>query len=434
MGKTVRRLVGLAAFLVTFACAVIAVFLLSTGLVDVSQFLPMGGGIQPPTSGPPQVEVPQIAPGEATTLADVVQPRPLLSSVPTPLDLSTQPKVLGANLFLAILMALLFGATSTVLSNMLRDEEETIRGWLDKLGIFKLFPKGMSWAARRAVARGCLTLPIFALIFALYGIIFAFLERGTSVLSQSGAFLAVTLAFSVGLVSFAGDIAQRIIATFWRTDARLRIYPANLLMAILTVITSRLFVLTPGIVFGTPGGVDIDLSEKQRGRQVALALATLFTTAILGGVGWAVSGAVQVSLNQPIDTRVADLAVTLLSAAQNTSLAVFLIAMETLFFEMLPLAYGLGQTFFQWNKIAWGVLFAPIAFLFNHTLLNPNSGFLESFQVSNVRFMWFVLFMLVGITAALWIYFNVLREMLNGPPAPPSAAPPLEPPQTPRIG
>ncbi len=218
------------------------------------------------------------------------------------------------------------------------------------------------------------------------------------------------------------------------TDPRSRIYPANLFIAVLTVITSRVFVLTPGIVFGTPGGIDINLSERQRGRQVVLAFAALVATTILGGVGWAASGAVQISLNQPIDTRVADLAIGLLNAAQDTSLAVFLIAMETLFFEMLPLAYGLGQTFFQWNKIAWGVLFAPIAFLFSHTLLNPNSGFLESFQASNVRFLWFVLFVLVGITAALWAYFNVLRDMLNKPPAPPRAAPPRNPPQPPYRG
>lgn len=445
MGKMTRRLIGFVIGGLTFGCAAIIVLLLSTGVIDPSQFV-SGGGITPPTPGegsgitPPEVEVPGIAPGEVTTLADVVQPRPLLSAVPTPLEVSTEPRVIGANLFLAILMALIFGATSTVLSNMLRDEEDTIRGWLDKLGILKLFPKGAWWGASRSVARGCLTLPIFLLIFALYGIIFAFLERGTSILSRSGALLAVTLAFSVGLISMAGDIAQRFVARFWRKDAKFRIYPANLILAVLSVVGSRLFVLTPGLVFGTPGGVDVNIDEARRGREVTLGFATFATLVVLGGLGWAISGGVQVALNRPLDTRVANLAIAAFSAAQDTSLAVFLVAMETMFFEMLPLAYGLGQTFFRWSKFVWLLLFAPVAFLFSHTLLNPSSGFLESFGVSNVRFMWLVLFVLVGVTAGLWFYFNVLREMMSGPPAaPPPPPPPPSPlddtqPRLPRYG
>jgi hypothetical protein len=445
MGKMLKRLLGLGAFLVTFGCAAIVVFVLSTGLVDPAQFVPTGGGIQAPTPGegqgglptPPEVEVPTIAPGETGTLADQVQPRTLLRDVPaSPLDLSREPRVIGTNFFLAVLMALIFGATSTMLGNMLRDEEETIQGWLSKLGILKLFSKGAWWGARRAVAQGCLTLPLIVLIFALYGIIFAFLERGTSILSQEGAFLAVTLAFSVGLVSLSGDVAQRFVARLWREKSKFRIYPANLLIAAVTTATSRFLVLNPGIVFGAPGGVDVKLDESRRGRRVTLAFATLTSVTLLGGLGWAVSSGVRVAVSQAVDTRVHDLAVPLLTAAQNASLSVFLIAMETLFFEMLPLASGLGQVFYRWSKFAWVILFAPIAFLFNHALLNPQSGFLESFQVSNVRFMWLMLFALVGITATLWFYFNVLREMFGGPskpppPPPPPAYPPPAPPTQP---
>jgi hypothetical protein len=59
------------------------------------------------------------------------------------------------------------------------------------------------------------------------------------------------------------------------------------------------------------------------------------------------------------------------------------------------------------------VLFVPVAFLFNHALLNPQSGFVDSFLESNVRFLWFVLFALVGVTAGLWFYFNVVDDVLQ---------------------
>jgi len=103
----------------------------------------------------------------------------------------------------------------------------------------------------------------------------------------------------------------------------------------------------------------------------------------------------------------------LLTGAQNVGLAIFLVALETMFFEMLPFAYSTGQAIFQWSKPVWGLVFLPIAFLFNHALLNPQSGFLDSFLVSDVRFMWFMLFVLIAITVGLWFYFNIVDDVLK---------------------
>jgi hypothetical protein len=46
-------------------------------------------------------------------------------------------------------------------------------------------------------------------------------------------------------------------------------------------------------------------------------------------------------------------------------------------------------------------------------LLNPQSGFLDSFFEPNVYVLWALIFALVGFTAALWFYFNVLDDMLR---------------------
>jgi hypothetical protein len=254
-------------------------------------------------------------------------------------------------------------------------------------------------------------------------------------------FLAITMAVSVGVVSFAGDVARRFLGRLWRTRSRFNLYPVNLLVAVATVLASRLLILSPGIVFGTPGGADMDLPDDSRRarREVVIAFATLVLLALIGGAGWAFSGVVLSLLDAPFDTRVVAVAARLLSAGQNLSLAVFLVALETMFFEMIPLAYTDGQTIFKWSKLGWAALFVPVAFLFNHALLNPQSGFLGSFEESNVRFLWFVLFVLVGVTAGLWFYFNVVDDVLQEwfgikpPPARPSESyypPPPPPPGT----
>lgn len=420
--KWIRRLLGLVVSLGFFGCTAVVVVIFSTGLLDITDFIQVDGQLAPPDlSGEgvlptvPDVTVPQVgvAPGEVVTLGDQVAARPLLSNVPAPSELSTEQPVISANVFLAIIMALLFGFVTTVLGNMLRDEEETIRAFLEAIGIFKLLPKGAAWWSRRSITRTFFTLPLIVFIFALYGILFALLEKGTQILSQSGAFLAVTLAFSVGMVSMAGDFSQRFVAWLWREDSHFRIYPANLLIAGLSVVLSRVIVLSPGLIFGTPGGVDVKVDEARQGRRVTLSLVTVATVIAVGALGWSVSEAIATALQQPLDSRVADATAGLIQAAQNTSLAIFLVALETVFFELVPLAYGLGQTIFRWSKIVWAILFVPVAFLFNHALLNPDSGFLDSFSASNVRFMWFMLFVLSGMTGALWLYFNVLRGVLS---------------------
>jgi hypothetical protein len=300
---------------------------------------------------------------------------------------------------------------------MLRDEEPRIQAWLKAVGIQKLVAwvgKAFSWTLGGRVKQGCLSLPLVALIIALYGIIFATLERGTSILSREGIFLAVAMAFSVGLVSFSGDIARRVLARLWREKSRFNLYPANLFVAVLTVVFSRLLNLSPGVVFGTPGGADVDIpAAKRERREVILSFATLVVLATVGGIGWFVSGWVLTMLDAPIAERLVDTVAGILTPVQNTGLILFMVALETLFFESLPLAYGTGRTIFRWNKVVWGVIFVPIAFLFNHTLLNPQSGFLDSFFEPNVYVLWALIFALVGFTAALWFYFNVLDDMLR---------------------
>lgn len=429
MRKLAGGLVGMAAFLILFVCVAGAVVALGTGRIEAPALLrglAERQGLDAIDFAAPEAipNLPRpdlldgLAPGDRVYLVDRVARRPLLADIPAPQQVVTAPRVVGANLFYAILMALIFGAVSTVLGNMIRDEEPRLRAWMRALGIERALDwlrRAFKWTAgRAAVRRGCLTLPLVVVIFALYGIIFAFLEEGTLLLSRSGALLAVMMAASAGLVSFGGDIARRIAGRLWHTDSHFRLYPANLGVAVLSVGLSRLLRLSPGIAFGTPGGADVAVDEEQAVRREGLlGVIEVVVLVAIAGLGWAAAGAVLAALAVPVEQHAAGLAATLLGVGQNLGLAVYFIALETLFFELLPLAYGTGQALFRWSKPLWALLFVPIAFLFNHTLLNPQSGFLDSFMTSNVRFMWVVLLGLVWITGALWFYFNAIDDVLQ---------------------
>lgn len=425
MRKLAGKLVGLFVFLSVFCVVTVAVILVSTGVVDPYAFFPGlpeppqidTGDLplpQPDLSG---IEIPEELQGEVIVLGEQVTRRRLVARIPAPQQLSAEPAVISTNISYAVIMALIFGVCSTILGNMLRDEEPRIRAWLQAFGLDKVVAwvtKAFQWTADRSVKRGCLTLPIVAVILALYGIIFAFLEQGTSILSQQGAFLAVIMAFSVGLVSFSGDLARRLLGWFWRTDSSFHLYPVNIVVAIITVLFSRILVLAPGIAFGTPGGVEMEFKpHKRAARERTLAFATIGMVLFFGIVGWLLSGVVFSMLALSVDSRVAGFATTLLTIVQNTGLILYFVAIETVFFEMLPISYTDGRTIFNWSPLVWGIVFVPVMFLFNHTLLNPASGFLDSFNVSNVRFMWAFLLILIAVTGGLWFYFNMIDDLLR---------------------
>ena len=430
MFKIVRRLIGFVVFAGTFVCVTATVFLVGFGWVNPYEYFP---GLPAPPQidthlpgespfgefGEAQQTLDSLRPGESIPLRGIVQQRSLMREVPVPQQVSTSPEVVGSNFLIAIIMMLIFGITTTMLGNMVRDEEPRIKAWLKTLGITDLvgWITGLfSWTLSRGVKRGCLTLPLIFVIFILYGVIFAFLEEGTNLISRSGAYLAVTMAFSVGLVSLGGDLARRIAARIWGEHSSFQLYPIGLGVAVVSVVISRVLNISPGIVFGTPGGAEIDAPRDERKaarREMTLSLITLAVLIVLGGGAWALTAGIVESLDLPVEYRVARVLGFVLSAATNTALALFLVALETSFFEMMPFAYSTGQPIFKTSKILWAILFFPIAFLFTHTLMNPASGFLASFQEANVRLMWFMLLILIGVTGGMWFYFNVIDDVLR---------------------
>src|SRR5262249_11056882 len=110
--------------------------------------------------------------------------------------------------------------------------------------------------------------------------------------------------------------------------------------------------------------------------------------------------------------------------------AVFAIAVQTAFFEMLPISVTIGNKLFRWNGVVWALTFIPVVFLLAHTMLNPTGNFLTAFQTANVRAIAVLLLVLIGITFLFWFYVRVIvRRLRRGSrqaapvPAEPSYAP-----------
>ncbi|HEX3053188.1 MAG TPA: hypothetical protein VHP83_21195 [Aggregatilineaceae bacterium] len=400
--------------------AMVGIIVMATGGLGSTELLNIPQFTTPTGATAPEPEV---------RLNEVVEKRPVFEAVPLPSEISTKPSVVGTNLGLAILLAIIFGIDSTILNNLLRQEEARLRRWFSFPGLRSFFGL-LKFGSEQNIRRGCLTLPLVALIFALYGVIFAFLEGGLNIFSPEGIQLAIVMAMSVGLISLAGDVAQRRVAMFWRRTSRFGVYPANTLLAVLTTILSRTIHLSPGIVFGVPGGVDVDMKDEPRFHNVILAFTTLTVMVVLGGLGWLAASAINAAGDRMLTADQAEFAGGLAQLGLSIGLGLFLVAVETAFFEMVPLTATMGSEIFRWNIFSWFAAFVPVTFAFVHTLLNPNSDYLDAFRHTNVQVLTIIVTVLTLVTAFLWLYFRVLRPAPEEP-YPGYGAPPHYPSQQP---
>lgn len=431
MFKLVVRLVGLVVILLTFICAVGGFLIYSSGILNNIPTIALPEIPEREDIVPPSVDdlpgagtfgsleaLKTLDSDQTVVLSREVSTRPLLSRLPaSPKDISLEPAVIGSNAFLAIIMALAFGVTNTVLDNLLEEEEGRIEAWIGVFGLRKPVEgirNMVSSTREKGIGGSLISIPLIVLILVGYGFVFALLEIETSLFSASGLVLAAQMTIAVAIVTFSGDLARRVLSRIWGSHSSYRLYPVSMLTALISVGISRVFVLQPGIAFGVPGSSEIDMPpELEEKRERTLAFFSVLFVSIVGAVFWILSSVITTILDTPLQVSVALTIGNVLKVLQDLSLLVFLIALESAFFDLMPALNTDGKTIFVWNPLAWAAMFFPVAFIFNHFLLNPSSDFLSSFQESNVRAMWFILIVLIGVTGVLWFYFKFVDDVLQ---------------------
>ena len=178
----------------------------------------------------------------------------------------------------------------------------------------------------------------------------------------------MTLAF--GVVGIADDLVQYSAARRWGVDTNLKLRPANLLLAIASTIFSRLLVLVPGIMFGTPAAFEVDetaLDEHKKRRLLWITLGTLF---VIGVSLWLFT--IGTTLLQK--AQLSDTVAIFVGGLEALLLVVFAVALQNLFVQMLAFPGSVGRDLMRWNRWVWGVVLFGISFAFYHTLINPKGN------------------------------------------------------------
>ncbi|GEM_PF-2032067 len=345
-----------------------------------------------PTSGPQN--------GTTEEVPLVPHTTPYFASIPTPDEVSTDWRVVGANGLLAAWAMFLVRILTTLASTLLRTQEANLKKVLSPAA--RLFqaatrvPRDIASAlSRRPASRSA---EIAGMVL-LYGLVFSFLDARFAPWAGKGLNVLPAIALSTAFVGQIDPTIRSMMLTRWGIAHSFGIYPANLGIAISSVAFSRVAALTPGILIGTPGG--LKATGLQDDQKYKLAL---WGTAAVFGVGmaaWAftfvlprlslAAPSVFASLKGPV------------SLFQDVALLVFAAALTRVFFGLLPLPQGTGATVWKKSKVLWLVSFGIAAFIFFHTLFNRNNGLSQLMEERGALVLGFLgLSMALAVVALLF--------------------------------
>ncbi len=190
----------------------------------------------------------------------------ITTQIPTPLDISTRPAVIGTNLLLAALMMLPFTLAAEIFTGLSGEREAELRrkfrlpGWLSS---FFRWVRNLSSARRKQPSRGATAVRLLLIIF-FYGLAFSLLDRNWNPLSVTGLVLFLNMTVAYGVVGIADDVMQWRVLKKWGKPAEINLRPNNILIAAASTLTSRLLTLIPGLMFGTPEALVIDKAQLEK--------------------------------------------------------------------------------------------------------------------------------------------------------------------------
>jgi hypothetical protein len=335
----------------------------------------------------------------------------LTTHIPSPLDVSTDPAVVGTNLAFAALATLLLTISSKLLTRMLAEHEESIarRVRLVRLTA-RLEARLGSTVGGRIHSNRLLDLLRLVGIAVFYGLVFSLLEPDWQPLTSAGMWLFISFTIACGVVGIADDLIQWRVARGWGLPAALSVRPTTALLAVASTGVSRLAAVVPGLMFGAPEALRLDESALDEGRARRLTTIGFVALVAIGGASWAATIATTAASRSGS-------APVIVEGLGAFLLLVFASTVQNLFVALLGLSGSMGALARRWSPIAWGGALLAVTFLFWHTLLNPMGDPSVVLANRNVQVMLGIVGGFTAVIVAAWV---VLR--LAAPRAAPATA------------
>lgn len=379
----------------------------------------------------------------------------LRASVPGPLDISLDPVVIASSAVIATGVVVFVPFPAALFNSTLQEHYAEVtaavarfRKWLWRLvmlGVARVGraignarrrggnaadpsgspasaqgegPAAQATRRRFSVDEAFWRTPIGILAFLLVSALINGLLDPTFGISAASLATFLGLALGMGVLLLAFGIPMYVATRRLGVGMSLRALPATLLIAIVSVVISRVADFQPGYLYGLIIGFTFSraLSKAEGGKIDALAAGSALALAI---ASW---------LLLPLVRGDAAGGQSFTAVLLETTFATLVVAgLEAAAIAMLPMRFLPGERVRTWNKRAWIALLGIATFGFCHILLNPSSGYLaDSTRTSLFTVIW-LLAAFGGGSVLFWAYFR-FRPQRGGDTTPPPPMPSAEPP------
>lgn len=323
----------------------------------------------------------------------------IANNIPTMADISTEPKVALANLILAAVAVLVLTIAMRMLNTTLLAHEDALERMMRPAralgGLWRTVDDSLT---RRGTRFAGVVRVAGVLLF--YGVLFSVLEDGWRPWTMSGLFLLLSMTFAFGVVGTTDDMVELRSARRWGKVAQLAVKPALVLLAIGSVVLTKLANLVPGLLIGTPEAFSLE-EDVDEETELKLAKVGLGTTACVALSAWAVA--------TPLDGELdgtSGFVQGLIAGLVTLLVLVFAVAVENLFANLLAFPGSEGATLRTHHRKAWWLSILVVTALFFHTLLNPRGELADSLESTNVRVVMATVATFLLVTLAIKAWFG----------------------------
>jgi len=322
----------------------------------------------------------------------------LTTYIPTPLDISTEPSVIGANILLAVLLMLPLAVAVDYFSQMISENEETLMRWMLPLAWIGSWQNRSKEPIREGAKQNLLdALRLFGVAL-FYGIVFSLLDETWQPFTAQGLVLLGSMAFSCGIIGILDVILQWRALRKWNIPAEYNIHPTSIFISTISVGISRLSALLPGLMFGTPETLKYDdklLSERQNQSLIRISTRTYLVMALAAWLPTIGTTMIQRG-------SVSDATKEIVGGVEAFLLVIFAMALESIFLQLLTPAEGLGTKLKKTNRWIWAISLTVCTFFFLHTLLNPRYDLVQTLEQSNTT-------LFIGVATTFIVMTFILR-------------------------
>lgn len=322
-----------------------------------------------------------------------------LGALHTPGQLSTNWKVIGTNLLLAIILLLTLLWSSTLFNDTMSEHAREVEGVVAGITapFRRLFGFVGSIGDGLPAGFGGFIAPVLMLIAS--ALIYTLsnphvgANEGTLVL-----FAAFFIGIAITTYVYEGGEALVTHRAF-QVPAAVRVVPFAIGIAAFFVLVSRAVNFPAPVMYGfiasatVLGGAQLD--HRQSG--VAIAVPAVLLLGLSVGA-WALVG--------PLRDAAGDSSGWAAHVPSETAAALFVGSIEGLLFTMIPLNFSDGGKVYRWRRIVWLPLFGIPAFLFSWVVLNPQAVALDALLQGRVLFIVCIVATYAASVFVTWAYFH----------------------------